>query len=77
MNARLIKGSSIEEIKTSLEECTGESNPGIKPTSATVFISIKQEKKAICEFHPSKDIDVIGATSSGAFIDGLQSEGPY
>jgi len=48
---------------------------GFQPTLAFVFISIKQNRQAIAEILDKKGIDVIGATSSGEFINGHQSEG--
>ena len=46
-----------------------------RPTIAIVFISIKQDRKAICEILQRKGIDIVGATSAGEFIDGYQDEG--
>ena len=48
---------------------------GFKPTLAIVFISIKQNRNAVCEILDSEGIDILGATSSGEFIDGFQSQG--
>ena len=48
---------------------------GYIPTVAFVFISIKQDRKAICDLLDSMNIDIVGATSCGEFIDGHQSEG--
>ncbi len=48
---------------------------GFKPTLAIIFISIKQDRKEIIKMLREKNIDVIGATSSGEFINGHQSEG--
>ncbi|MFZ1749560.1 MAG: FIST N-terminal domain-containing protein [Saprospiraceae bacterium] len=42
---------------------------------AIVFISIKQDRKAVVKLLNQKEIDVFGATSCGEFIDGHQSEG--
>ena len=72
MKAKSIKGSSIEEIKIALDQSL---NDGFKPTLAIVFISIKQDRKAVCEILRKEDIDILGATSSGEFINGHQSEG--
>ncbi|MCB9249340.1 MAG: hypothetical protein H6613_12745 [Ignavibacteriales bacterium] len=38
-------------------------------------MSIKQDREAVCEIINNKGIDIIGATSSGEFIDGHESEG--
>lgn len=72
MTAKSIHGKSPEQIKTVLKECMAD---GFKPTLAIVFLSIKQDRKAICKILYNEGIDVIGATSSGEFIDGYQGEG--
>ncbi|MDZ7763841.1 MAG: FIST N-terminal domain-containing protein [Melioribacteraceae bacterium] len=48
---------------------------GFKPTLAVVFISIKQDRKAVCEILNNYGIDIIGATSCGEFINGSQTKG--
>jgi len=72
MKAKSIKGKSPGEIEAALQESMAE---GFKPTLAIVFLSIKQDRNAICEILDKKGIDVIGATSSGEFIDGHESKG--
>ena len=72
MKAKSIKGKSPEEIKAGLQQSMSD---GFKPTIALVFISIKQDRKAICEILRSEGIDILGATSAGEFIDGYQDEG--
>jgi len=72
MKAKSISGNSPEEVKTALAQSMAD---GYKPTLAFVFISIKQDRKAICELLDANLIDIIGATSSNEFIDGHQSEG--
>jgi len=72
MKAKSINGTSIGEVVSALETSFSD---GFEPTLAIVFISIKQDRKAILEVLSSHQIDVIGATSSGEFIDGHQSEG--
>jgi len=72
MQAKSIKGRSPEEIQTALQESMAD---GFKPTLAILFISIKQDRKAICDILRSHDIDYLGATSCGEFINGDQSEG--
>jgi hypothetical protein len=49
---------------------------GFIPTLAIVFISISQDRKAVSEILRNAGIDVIGATSSGEFIDGYQVKVP-
>ncbi|MCB2219034.1 MAG: FIST C-terminal domain-containing protein [Bacteroidetes bacterium] len=72
MHAKPIKGSSFKQIQKELELCLVS---GFKPTLAIVFISIKQNRNAVVDILRQKNIDVIGATSSGEFINGHQSEG--
>jgi len=72
MKAKSISGNTTAELKTAIETSMSD---GFKPTIAIVFISVKQNRKAVCEILQMKGIDVVGATSSGEFIDGHQSEG--
>jgi hypothetical protein len=72
MIAKSIKGSSTEEIQNALNISLKD---GYSPTLAIVFISIKNDRNAVCKILSDLDIDVIGATSSGEFIDGHQSLG--
>ena len=72
MKAKSIKGKSTEEIQSALVESMTD---GFKPTLAIVFLSIKQDRKAVCEILSNKSIDIIGATSCGEFIDGDYTEG--
>lgn len=72
MKSKTIKGKSTEEIQSGLRQSMAD---GFRPTLAFVFISIKQDRKAVCQLLSDEGIDVIGATSSGEFINGHQSEG--
>ncbi len=72
MKAKSIKGKSAEEIQSALQLSLAD---GYKPTLAIVFISIQQDRKAICEILHKAGVDILGATSSGEFIDGHQSIG--
>lgn len=72
MKAKSIKGSSKEEIRSALQQSMAD---GFKPTLAIIFISVKQDRKAVCEILTSEGIDIIGATSSGEFNESYQSEG--
>lgn len=67
MYAKSIKGKSTEEIKASLTEIIANN---FKPTLAIVFISIKQDREAICKLLDEKGIQIFGATTAGEFIDG-------
>ena len=79
MKAKSIKGKSPDEIQSELAKSMVDASlpdgQGFKPTLAVVFISVKQERKAVIELLVKNNIDVIGATSSGEFINGHQSEG--
>ena len=72
MKAKSIHGKSVDDIQNTLDQIISS---GMKPTLAIIFMSIKQDRKAICKLLDSKNIDVFGATSCGEFINGLQSEG--
>jgi len=72
MKAKTISGKYIEEISEAVTKAMAD---GFSPTLAVVFISIKQDRKAVVEILNEKGIDVIGGTSSGEFINGYQSEG--
>ena len=66
MKAKSIKGNSTEEITTALIQSMAD---GFKPTLAIVFLSIKQDRNAICKILDDEGIAVFGATSNGEFID--------
>jgi hypothetical protein len=72
MHAKSIKGKSALEIQVALEQAMANN---FKPTLAIVFISIKQDRKAIVDLLSKHNIEIFGATSCGEFIDGHQSEG--
>ena len=72
MKAKSISGNSPDQIKTALEQSMAD---GFKPTLAIVFISIKQDRDAICQILCQMNISIFGATSSGEFVNGHQSEG--
>ena len=72
MEAKTIKGKSTEEIRSALNTSLAEA---FKPTLAIVFISVKQDRKAIADILTSESIDYIGATSCNEFTDGSQSDG--
>lgn len=79
MKAKSIKGNSPSSIQSALLQSMADARlpdgQGFKPTLAIVFISIKQDRKAVCEILHKEGIDILGATSSGEFINGHQSEG--
>jgi len=72
MKARSIKGRSTEEIKAALEESMAD---GYQPTLAIVFLSIKQDHKAICKLMDDAGIAVFGCTTNGEFIDEITEKG--
>jgi hypothetical protein len=67
MRAKSIKANSASEFKIALEESITD---GYQPTLAFVFISVAQDRTAVCELLNSKDISIYGVTSCGEFIDG-------
>lgn len=72
MKAKTIYGNSPQEFRSALHESM---NDGYQPSLAIVFISVKQNREAVLELFKNEGIEVIGATSSGEFIDGHQSSG--
>jgi hypothetical protein len=72
MQAKTIKGKTTEEIKTAFQQCLKD---GFKPTLAIVFLSIKQNREAICKLFDKEGIAIFGATTAGEFIDGDIEEG--
>jgi hypothetical protein len=72
MKAKSIKGKSTEEIKNELTKSLAD---GFKPTLAIVFLSVSQDRNAICKLLDSQDIAIFGATTSGEFIDEVTEKG--
>ncbi|MCS5491318.1 FIST signal transduction protein [Algoriphagus limi] len=72
MKAKSIFGKTPEEIQKALEASLAD---GFNPSIAVVFISVKQDRNAVCEILSHQDIDVFGATSCGEFVNGHQSSG--
>ena len=72
MKAKSIKGRSTEEIKDALDESMAD---GYQPTLAIVFLSIKQDHKAICKLMDDAGIAVFGCTTNGEFIDEITEKG--
>jgi hypothetical protein len=66
MKAKSIQGKSPEEIKSALDQSITD---GFKPTLAIAFISVQQDRKAICKLLDEKGIAIFGATTNGEFID--------
>ena len=72
MKAKSISGNSPKEIKSALAECMAD---GFRPTLAIVFLSIKQDREAICDYLNKEGITIFGATTSGEFISREIGEG--
>ena len=72
MKAKSIKGKSPGEISAALQQSMAD---GFKPTLAIVFLSIKQDRDAVCNLLNKEGIAIFGATTSGEFIDGEIGEG--
>ncbi|MDC7999526.1 FIST N-terminal domain-containing protein [Aequorivita todarodis] len=72
MQAKTIKGHSIEAIKSAFSESISDN---FKPTLAIVFLSIKQDWETVCKIFEDPKIAIFGATTSGEFIDGDIEEG--
>jgi hypothetical protein len=66
MKAKSIKGKSAAEIKTLLVESMAD---GFQPTLAIVFLSVAQDRNAICRLLDDAGIAVFGSTTNGEFID--------
>jgi hypothetical protein len=66
MKAKSIKGRSAEEINTALAQSMAD---GFKPTLAIVFLSVAQDRKAICRILDDAGIAIFGSTTNGEFID--------
>ncbi len=72
MKAKSIKGKTTGEIRAALEQTMAD---GFKPTLAIAFISLKQDRKAICEMLDAASIAIYGATTNGEFIDEQTEKG--
>ena len=72
MKAKSISGKSTEEIITKVDQIIDDN---FEPTLAILFLSVEQDRKAICDSLDQKGIDIFGCTTAGEFIDGNESEG--
>ena len=66
MIAKSIKGTSPEEIKSALQQSMTD---GFKPTLAIAFVSVKQDRNAICQVLDEAGLAIFGATTNGGFMD--------
>jgi len=72
MKAKSIKSKSPEEVKAALADCMAD---GFKPSLAIVFISVSQDRQAICKLLDDAGIAIYGVTTSGEFIDEVTEKG--
>jgi hypothetical protein len=72
MKAKSIKGKSPEEILSALTESMAD---GFIPSLAIVFLSISQNRDALCQILDDEGISIFGATTSGEFIDEVMEKG--
>jgi len=62
MKAKSIKGKSIGEVQAALQDSVSD---GFSPTLAIVFLSVAQDRKAICRMLDEAGIAVFGSTTNG------------
>ena len=77
MRAQSIHGQSTEEIAQALNACMQKRSIGqaFKPTLAIVFISVKQDRDAICKILSDAGIAIFGTTTNGEFTgEGISRE---
>ncbi|MBT8323112.1 MAG: FIST C-terminal domain-containing protein [Eudoraea sp.] len=72
MKSKSINAGSTGDFKIALQKAMSD---GFAPTLAVVFLSVKQDREEICGLFRMEGIDMIGATSSGEFIEGHESIG--
>jgi hypothetical protein len=72
MQAKSIKGKSPAEIEDALKQSMTD---GFMPTLAIVFLSVVQNRAAICSMLDEKGISIFGATTNGEFIDEVTEKG--
>ena len=70
MRAKSIQGSTTDAIQKALHEAKAD---GFRPTLAIAFLSISQDRDAICQTLRKAEIDVLGCTSCGEFTDHEQT----
>ncbi|MDZ4808517.1 MAG: FIST N-terminal domain-containing protein [Bacteroidota bacterium] len=66
MKAKSINGKTTKEIEVALAESKAD---GFTPTLAIVFISISQDRHAVCKILDDAGIQIFGSTTNGEFID--------
>ena len=66
MKAKSIKGHTTADINTALQQSMAD---GFRPTLAICFVSIKQDRQAICKILDDAGIAIFGSSTNGEFID--------
>jgi hypothetical protein len=66
MKAKSIIGKTNKEITAALQQSMAD---GFKPTLAIVFLSVSQDRRAVCKILDDAGIKIFGATTNGEFID--------
>ncbi len=64
MKVKTIKGNSAEEIQSALAQSMTD---GFTPTLGIVFLSVKQDREAVCKILDDGGIAIYGATTNGEF----------
>jgi len=72
MRAKSIKGKSVEEIQSALQQCMSD---GFQPTLAIAFVSIKQDRNVLQKIFTDANIAIFGTTTNGEFIDEETTQG--
>jgi hypothetical protein len=65
MKAKSLQGKSFAEVQSAILQTLAD---GFKPTLAVVFMSVKQDRDAVCAVLDEKGIQIFGSTTSGEFI---------
>ena len=66
MIAHSIKGNSTDTFQHALNE---KLSTGFKPSLAIVFLSVRQDREAVCRILDEAGIAIYGATTNGEFVD--------
>ncbi|MFO7847553.1 MAG: FIST N-terminal domain-containing protein, partial [Balneolaceae bacterium] len=72
MKAKSLTANSASDFKSKLDKNLAD---GFSPNLAILFISVKQDRKAVRNILNQKGIEVFGATTCGEFINGRQTAG--
>jgi len=73
MKAKSLSGNNPEQVESALSQSMAD---GFRPTLALVFLSVKQDRGAICKILSSAGISIYGSTTNGEFTgEGISREG--